>query len=73
MVRDTSCTSEAQRAKKNKVELIYTKAKLLHQLEQATGAWNVLPGSWRRRQSGRKSLGRAESTGGESVDIRVEV
>lgn len=65
-VGDTPCTSEARRAKKKWGEFIFTKAKLFHQHEQVTGSWDALPGSQR-------SLGRAESTEGESVDIRAEV
>lgn len=74
VVRDTSCTSEARRAKKkNRVSSYIQEAKLLHQREQAKGAWNVFPGCRRRQRSGWRSLGRAESTEGESVDIRAEV
>lgn len=56
------CVLQKQKELRRKEgEFVYAKARLLHQHEQATGAWITFPGRQRGWQSSQRRLGRANT------------
>lgn len=56
------CVLQKQEELRKKEDVfVYAKARLLHQREQATGAWIAFPGRRRGWQSSRRRLGRANA------------